>query len=315
VSEDAPGRRQPDGLPAALLERLAGTTRSLVMGVVNVTPDSFSDGGLWLEPEAGIAHGLALVEQGADLVDVGGESTRPGAERPSLEEELRRVIPVVSALSRAGVVVSVDTMRAVVAEQALDAGAALVNDVSGGLADPELPVLVGRAGVPYVVMHWRAHSTLMERYAVYDDVVADVTRELSDRVDAVVAAGVPIGQVVLDPGLGFAKNSPHNWAMLRGLDRLMALGRPVVVGASRKRFLGALLSGPDGVPVPPECRDAATHATSALAAAAGVWCVRVHDVPGTLDAVRVADAWRYAGQTAGQKTAGHNSIEERAADA
>jgi dihydropteroate synthase len=216
------------------------------------------------------------------------------------------VIPVVSALSRAGVVVSVDTMRAVVAEQALDAGAALVNDVSGGQADPELPVLVGRAGVPYVVMHWRAHSTLMERYAVYDDVVADVTRELSDRVDAVVAAGVPIGQVVLDPGLGFAKNSPHNWAMLGGLDRLLALGRPVVVGASRKRFLGALLAGPDGVPVPPECRDAATHATSALAAAAGVWCVRVHDVPGTLDAVRVADAWRYAGATA---------IEERAADA
>lgn len=266
------------------------------MGVVNVTPDSFSDGGLWLEPDAGIAHGLALREQGADLVDVGGESTRPGAERPGVEEELRRVIPVVRELSRAGVVVSVDTMRAVVAAEALEAGAALVNDVSGGLADPELPALVAAAGVPYVVMHWRAHSTLMERYAVYDDVVADVTKELAERLEAVVAQGVSVDRVVLDPGLGFAKNTPHNWAMLRGLDQLMALGQPVVVGASRKRFLGALLAGPDGTPVPPEARDAATHATSALAAAAGVWCVRVHDVPGTADAVRVAAAWSAGGR-------------------
>jgi dihydropteroate synthase len=300
VSDVEPGQRQPAGLPARLLDRLAAEDRArprtLVMGVVNVTPDSFSDGGLWLEPEAGIAHGRTLHEQGADLVDVGGESTRPGAERPSEEEELRRVIPVVRELSRAGVVVSIDTMRARVAAEALDAGAALVNDVSGGLADAELPPLVAAAGVPYVVMHWRAHSTLMERYAVYDDVVADVTKELSERLEAVVAQGVPVERIVLDPGLGFAKNPPHNWAMLHGLDQLMALGRPVVVGASRKRFLGALLAGADGTPAPPEARDGATHATSALAAAAGVWCVRVHDVPGTVDAVRVAAAWSAGGR-------------------
>jgi dihydropteroate synthase len=292
-----PGFEHPAGLPPALLERLAGTTpRALVMGVVNVTPDSFSDGGQWLEPEAGIAHGLALRDQGADLVDVGGESTRPGAERPTVAEELRRVIPVVRALAAEGVVVSVDTMRAVVAEAALAAGAALVNDVSGGLADPDLPPVVAAAGVPYVVMHWRAHSTQMERYATYDDVVADVVKELSARLEAVVAQGVSVDRVVLDPGLGFAKNSPHNWAVLHGLGQLMALGRPVLVGASRKRFLGALLAGPDGVPAPTDQRDAATHATSALAAAAGVWCVRVHDVPGTVDAVRVAAAWTQGGE-------------------
>ena len=293
----APGpARHPSGLPAALIERLAGTPRALVMGVVNVTPDSFSDGGQWLEPEAGIAHGLALRDQGADLVDVGGESTRPGAERPTVAEELRRVIPVVRALAAEDVVVSVDTMRAVVADAALAAGAALVNDVSGGLADPDLPPLVAAAGVPYVVMHWRAHSAQMERYAAYDDVVADVCKELSARLEAVVAQGVPADRVVLDPGLGFAKNSPHNWAVLHGLQQIMALGRPVLVGASRKRFLGALLAGPDGSPAPPDQRDAATHATSALAAAAGVWCVRVHDVPGTVDAVRVAAAWTSAGE-------------------
>jgi dihydropteroate synthase len=291
----AAASRHPDGLPARLLEALAGTTRSLVMGVVNVTPDSFSDGGLWLEPDAAVAHGLELRAQGADLVDVGGESTRPGAERPSVEEELRRVVPVVRALSRADVVVSIDTMRAVVAEAALEAGAALVNDVSGGRADPDLPGLVAQAGVPYVVMHWRAHSAHMAQHATYDDVVVDVVKELSARLESVVAQGVPVERIVLDPGLGFAKEAEHNWALLHGLDQLVALGRPLLVGTSRKRFLGTLLAGPDGVPAPPEARDAATHATSALAAAAGVWCVRVHDVPGTLDAVRVADAWARAG--------------------
>jgi dihydropteroate synthase len=269
------------------------------MGVVNVTPDSFSDGGLWLEPEAAVAHGLELRAQGADLVDVGGESTRPGAERPSVEEELRRVVPVVRALSRAGVVVSIDTMRAVVAEAALEGGAALVNDVSGGRADPELPSLVAQAGVPYVVMHWRAHSAQMNQHATYDDVVVDVCKELSARLESVVAQGVPVERIVLDPGLGFAKEAGHNWALLHGLDQLVALGRPLLLGTSRKRFLGTLLAGPDGTPAPPEARDAATHATSALAAAAGVWCVRVHDVPGTLDAVRVADAWVRAGDADG----------------
>ena len=291
----AAASRHPDGLPARLLEALAGTTRSLVMGVVNVTPDSFSDGGLWLEPDAAVAHGLELRAQGADLVDVGGESTRPGAERPSVEEELRRVVPVVRALSRADVVVSIDTMRAVVAEAALEAGAALVNDVSGGRADPDLPGLVAQAGVPYVVMHWRAHSAHMAQHATYDDVVVDVVKELSARLESVVAQGVPVERIVLDPGLGFAKEAEHNWALLHGLDQLVALGRPLLVGTSRKRFLGTLLAGPDGVPAPPEACDAATHATCVLAAAAGVWCVRVHDVPGTLDAVRVADAWARAG--------------------
>jgi dihydropteroate synthase len=291
----AAASRHPAGLPAALLERLAGTTRSLVMGVVNVTPDSFSDGGLWLEPGAAVAHGRLLAEQGADLVDVGGESTRPGAERPSVEEELRRVVPVVGELSSAGVVVSIDTMRAEVAAAALEAGAALVNDVSGGQADPRLPALVAAAGVPYVVMHWRAHSAQMEQHSTYEDVVADVAKELSARLESVVAQGVPVERVVLDPGLGFAKDAAHNWALLRGLDQLVALGRPLLVGASRKRFLGSLLADADGTPAPPDRRDAATHATSALAAAAGVWCVRVHDVPGTLDAVRVADAWLRAG--------------------
>lgn len=291
----AAASRHPAGLPQALLDRLAGTTRSLVMGVVNVTPDSFSDGGLWLEPDAAVGHGLELAAQGADLVDVGGESTRPGAQRPEVAEELRRVVPVVRELSAAGVVVSIDTMRAEVAEAALAAGAALVNDVSGGQADPDLPRLVADAGVPYVVMHWRGHSTEMEQHATYDDVVAEVCKELSARLETVVAQGVPAERVVLDPGLGFAKDAAHNWALLRGLDQLVGLGRPLLVGTSRKRFLGSLLAGPDGTPAPPEARDAATHATSALAAAAGVWCVRVHDVPGTLDAVRVADAWVQAG--------------------
>ncbi|MFL6100043.1 MAG: dihydropteroate synthase [Actinomycetales bacterium] len=295
----AAASRHPAGLPQALLDRLAGTTRSLVMGVVNVTPDSFSDGGLWLEPDAAVGHGLELAAQGADLVDVGGESTRPGAQRPDVAEELRRVVPVVRELSAAGVVVSIDTMRAEVAEAALAAGAALVNDVSGGQADPHLPPLVADAGVPYVVMHWRGHSTEMEQHASYDDVVADVGKELSARLESVVAQGVSADRVVLDPGLGFAKDASQNWALLRGLDQLVGLGRPLLVGASRKRFLGSLLAGPDGTPAPPDARDAATHATSALAAAAGVWCVRVHDVPGTLDAVRVADAWLRAGGARG----------------
>jgi dihydropteroate synthase len=271
--------------------------RTLVMGVVNVTPDSFSDGGSWLEPEAAIAHGLRLIAQGADLVDVGGESTRPGADRVPVDEELRRVLPVVSELSARGAVISVDTMRADVAAAALDAGAALVNDVSGGLADPELPSLIAQRAVPYVVMHWRGHSTRMQSLAVYDDVVADVRRELSARVDQLVGAGVAPAQLVLDPGLGFAKTAEHNWAVLAGLQSLASLGLPLLVGASRKRFLGHLMADESGEPAPPLDRDGATAATSALAAAAGVWCVRVHDVPSSVAAVKVAAAWTSAGET------------------
>jgi dihydropteroate synthase len=265
--------------------------RCLVMGVVNVTPDSFSDGGAFFDPEAAVAHGLTMVAEGADLIDVGGESTRPGAGRVEPAEELRRVVPVVAALSAAGVSVAVDTTRAVVAEAALAAGARMVNDVSGGLADPEMVPLVAAARVPYVLMHWRGPSADMASRAVYRDVVTDVHTELRQRLDAVVAAGVDPGQVVLDPGLGFAKTAEHNWTLLHGLTRLHDLGRPVLVATSRKAFLGRLLAAGE-VLREPAGRDDATAATSALAAAAGAWCVRVHAVRPSRDAVEVAARWR-----------------------
>ncbi|GII77543.1 dihydropteroate synthase [Sphaerisporangium rufum] len=268
--------------------------RCLVMGVVNVTPDSFSDGGRWFDPEAAVRHGLDLVAQGADLVDVGGESTRPGAVRVPPDEELRRVVPVIRALAAAGVPVSVDTMRAEVAEAAVVAGARLVNDVSGGLADPAMPRVVAAAGVPYVVMHWRGHSHEMDRRAVYSDVVTEVAEELRKRVDSVLAEGVAEDHVVIDPGLGFAKGAEHNWALLAGMPRLAELGRPIIIGASRKRFLGRLLAGPDGGPRPFDGCDDATLAVTALAARAGAWCVRVHHVRSNADAVRVAAAWQEA---------------------
>jgi dihydropteroate synthase len=264
------------------------------MGVVNVTPDSFSDGGRWLDPVEAVAHGLLLAEQGADLVDVGGESTRPGAARVPVQVELGRVVPVVEGLAGQGVRVSVDTTRAEVAAAALDAGAVLVNDVSGGLADPAMYPLVARTGAAYVAMHWRAPSEVMDTADRYGDVVAEVRQELADRVAALRAAGVGDDQVVLDPGLGFAKAGASNWPLLGRLDELVEDGFPVMVGASRKRFLGALLAGPDGAPVAPADRDDATAAISALAAAAGAWAVRVHEVRASIDAVRVASAWRAA---------------------
>ncbi|WP_436975526.1 dihydropteroate synthase [Nonomuraea angiospora] len=272
-----------------------GADRCLVMGVVNVTPDSFSDGGLWFDEAAAIQHGLELVQEGADLVDVGGESTRPGAARVSLEEELARVVPVIRALHAEGVAVSVDTMRAEVAKAAVEAGARLVNDVSGGLADPEMPRVVAATGVPYVVMHWRGHSHDMDSRAVYADVVTEVREELGKRVDLVLAEGVTEQQIVLDPGLGFAKNAEHNWALLAGIPQLAELGYPLLIGASRKRFLGRLLAGPDGAPRPFSRSDDATLAVTALAAQAGAWCVRVHEVGPNADAVRVAAAWKRAG--------------------
>jgi dihydropteroate synthase len=261
------------------------------MGVVNVTPDSFSDGGRWLEPDAGVAHGRALLAQGADLIDVGGESTRPGARRPPEEEELRRVLPVVRALAADGGLVTIDTMRARVAAAALDAGAVAVNDVSGGQADPAMLPLLASADVPCVLMHWRGHSVDMQARAVYGDVVADVARELGQTLDQAVAAGVRPERVALDPGLGFAKDADHNWALLRRLPELHALGRPVLVGASRKAFLGRLLAGPVEDPRPADLRDDASAAVTALAAAQGAWCVRVHAVPASRDAVRVAARW------------------------
>ena len=260
------------------------------MGVVNVTPDSFSDGGQFLATEAAIEHGLAMARAGADVIDVGGESTRPGATRIDVDVELARVLPVVGALSGAGVAVSIDTMRAEVARAAVDAGAVVVNDVSGGLSEPAILEAVADLGVPYVAMHWRGYGDRMDELAVYDDVVTDVIAELGQRAADAAAAGIDPRAVVLDPGLGFAKGAEHNWALLHDLGRLRALGHPVLVGASRKRFLGSLLAVGDE-PRAMSGRDRATDAVSVLAAAAGAWCVRVHDVRGSRDAVEVAAAW------------------------
>jgi dihydropteroate synthase len=260
------------------------------MGVLNVTPDSFSDGGNSADHDSAVAHGLEMHAAGADYVDVGGESTRPGADRVDAAEECNRILPVIRDLAVEGVRVSVDTTRAEVAEAALDAGAVLVNDVSGGLADPGMAKLVADAGVPWVLMHWRGHSKRMYAQAHYDDVVTEVCDELTARRDDALAAGVAAEQLVIDPGLGFAKNAPHNWALLAGLDRIVGLGLPVLVGASRKTFLGRLLAGPDAEPLPPERRDAATLATTVLAAGAGAWGVRVHDVAASVDAVKVVAA-------------------------
>ena len=261
--------------------------RTLVMGVVNVTPDSFSDGGTWFAPEAALEHGLALVAEGADLVDVGGESTRPGAERPSLAEELRRVLPAVEGLVAAGARVSVDTMRAEVAEAAVGAGACLVNDVSGGRADPRMLDVVAGLEVAYVCMHWRGHAHAMQGRATYDDVVTDVVRELADQVNLARTAGVREDRLVVDAGFGFAKAGAHNWQLLDRFAELDGLGLAQLVGVSRKSFLGSLLSGPDGSPRPPAGRDDATVALTTVLAQQGVWGVRVHAVRANRDAVEV----------------------------
>ena len=267
------------------------TTTPLLMGVVNVTPDSFSDGGRWLHADAAIAHGRALLADGADLIDIGGESTRPGATRPLVTEELDRVVPVIGALAAEGATVSVDTMRAEVAEAALAAGATIVNDVSGGLADPQMLPTVAAAGATYVAMHWRAHADHMRDFAVYDGpggVVAAVRDELAARVEAMLAAGIDRDRIVLDPGLGFAKRPEHNWQLLRGLGGVQALGFPLLVGASRKSFLGALLAS-DGSPRPVGEREHANTALTVLLAQQHVWGLRVHDVLAAKDALRVLE--------------------------
>lgn len=267
--------------------------RPLVMGVVNVTPDSFSDGGLWFDADHAVAHGRELLDQGADILDIGGESTRPGAQRPSLQEELRRVVPVVRGLAGTGAWISVDTMRAEVAHAAVEAGARIVNDVSGGLADAAMTGVVAEAGVGFVVMHWRGHSHDMQTRAVYDDVVSEVGAELRTQVRAALAAGVGREQLVLDPGLGFAKTGAQNWRLLNHLDAIEAEGYPVLVGASRKNFL-ARVGSRDGEPVPAGQRDAATAAISVVLAQAGVWAVRVHEVRSTLAAFDVVTRLREA---------------------
>ena len=280
--------RRPGGLPAGL----ASLDRSAVMGVLNVTPDSFSDGGRYLAATSAVDHGRLLHSHGADLVDVGGESTRPGATRMSADEECARVLPVIEGLVAAGVPVSIDTMHAATARAAVGAGACIVNDVSGGLADDEMYRTVAALQVPYVVMHWRGHSDRMSDLATYDDVVAEVHRELRARVDDAIADGVASTSVIVDPGLGFAKEADHNWQLLSKLPSLQGLGYPLLLGASRKRFLGSVLAEADGTPRSVDQRDAATDAITAIAAAMGVWGVRVHDVEGSRDAVRVAAAWR-----------------------
>jgi dihydropteroate synthase len=266
--------------------------RCVVIGIINVTPDSFSDGGRYLDPDDAVAHGLALWAQGADLVDVGGESTRPGACRVDAATETARVVPVLRDLASSGVPCSVDTTRAAVAEAALEAGAVIVNDVSGGLADPAMASTMARCRMPWILMHWRGPSATMNQLASYTDVVAEVRAELMARVDAAVLAGVDPAALVLDPGLGFAKTAAHNWALLGRLDELTELGFPVLVGASRKRFLGSLLASADGLPRRCGGRDTATAAVSALAAVAGVWGVRVHDAAASRDAITVAAAWQ-----------------------
>ncbi|MFU8852752.1 dihydropteroate synthase [Micromonospora sp. SL1-18] len=265
----------------------------VVMGVLNVTPDSFSDGGRYADLDAAVGHGVRLRAAGADLVDVGGESTRPGADRVDAETEIARVLPVIRALSAAGIPISIDTSRARVAEAALAAGAEVVNDVSGGLADQDMARVVRDAGCPWVLMHWRGHSREMRDLATYTDVVADVRAELSQRVDEALAAGVAAEKIIIDPGLGFAKTAAHNWVLSARLSELVDLGFPLLFGASRKSYLGRLLADADGNPRPTSGREAATIATSVLAVAAGAWGVRVHDVQGTADALAV---WRATGR-------------------
>jgi dihydropteroate synthase len=285
ASSAGPETGEPQAL-SAVLPPHATDRRLRLMGVLNVTPDSFSDGGRWASTDAAVAHGIELRDAGADLVDVGGESTRPGARRVPVDEELARVVPVLRELAAAGVACSVDTTRAAVAEAAVDAGAVLVNDVSGGLADPLMAKTVAAAGVPWVLMHWRAHSLTMTQHTHYEDVVTDVMAELTARIDAALAAGVAPGSLVIDPGLGFAKTSEHNWALLRALPRFVDMGFPVLVGASRKRFLppsGAVAGSSADL----AARDLSTAVITGWCAAAGAWGVRVHDLAGNLHAAAV----------------------------
>ena len=264
--------------------RIGNRDHTLIMGVVNVTPDSFSDGGDFADATEAIAHGRRLVSQGADVVDIGGESTRPGSEAVSADDELARVLPVVKALADDGVVVSVDTSKAAVAEQALAAGAEIVNDVSA-LGDPDMAGLVATTGAGLVLMHMRGKPSTMQQDPRYDDVVAEVRDELLEAARVAESAGIRIDQICLDPGIGFGKTVSHNLTLLRRLNQLTEAGYPILLGTSRKSFLGSIAEVPNA-----KDRDLATAATTALAVAAGVFCVRVHDVPGNLQSARIADA-------------------------
>lgn len=294
---------RPDGAGAAtqrpgLVAR--GGRSCVVMGVVNVTGDSFSDGGRYLDPDLAIGHGIQLYQAGADIIDVGGESTRPGAVRIDPDTEIARVVPVIRGLVAAGVPTSVDTMRARVAEAAVAAGVSVINDVSGGRADTDMVRVVADSDIPWILMHWRASTGYRHTGPAdhYDDVVAEVRGELATQVQHAVAAGIDPARLILDPGLGFAKNAEHNWALLAALPEFVADGLPILIGASRKRFLGTLLADDSG-PRPPDGRETATATISALAALHGAWGVRVHDVRGSLDAIAVTDAWMGAARRTG----------------
>ena len=241
----------------------------LIMGILNVTPDSFADGGRHNEFDAAVARGLEMIAEGVDIIDIGGESTRPGAERVSEAEEIERTIPVITELAKHGARISIDTMRASTAEAAIKAGASIINDVSGGLADPEMLQTAARLGVPYIAMHWRGQSKDMNSKAIYNDVVVDVISELQERITAALDAGIEVGNLIIDPGLGFAKDGEHNWEIIDSIDSFVDLGYPVLVGASRKRFLGG--DSPDE-------REQATIDLTKRLAATGVWAVRVHSV-------------------------------------
>ena len=274
--------------PLPVVPDLPQPGRTLVIGVVNVTPDSFSDGGAWFDPAAAITHGLDLLAEGADIIDIGGESTRPGAIRPEVSEELRRVLPVIRELAAAGACVSIDTMRAAVAAPAIAAGARLVNDVSGGKADPGMLALVVESGVAFVCMHWRGHSEDMQSKASYADVVTEVITELRTQLDTATRLGVAPDKLIIDPGFGFAKTGEHNWQLLQRLGEFDVLEFPMLAGVSRKAFLGRLLADADGSPRPAKERDDATTALTAVLALRGVWGVRVHSVRASRDAIAVA---------------------------
>lgn len=260
---------------------------TLVMGILNVTPDSFADGGRHFGLEDAIRRASEMVDEGVDIIDVGGESTRPGAKRVDEDEERRRVIPVISEIAKLNVPISVDTMRASIAKEAIEAGAGYVNDVSGGLADPDMaPLIAANPGVQYITMHWRGHSETMAEKAQYKDVVGEIRRELATRTETLVNQGLDPDQIIIDPGLGFAKEPEQNWEILQGLDRLALMGFPILIGASRKRFLGELLDG-----AAPDQRDSASVAVTVMLARAGIWGVRTHSVRPHKDAIKVVDRW------------------------
>ena len=275
----------PHGLPA----ELAQLDRTLVMGVINVTPDSFSDGGKFLNAQSAVEEGLLMMKHGADIIDIGGESTRPGADRISVDEELSRVMPVIQELVADGAVVSIDTMRTEVARAAVDAGAVIINDISGGKSDPDMLSYVATLDIPYILMHWRGPSNVMQELTDYTNVAHDVAREISSQVDVAVAAGIDRNRIVIDPGIGFAKTPEQNWPILQDLEAIDNLELPVLWGVSRKRFLGELLADTNGEPREVTQREDATTALSTYLALAGAWCVRVHDVRASRDAIDVVD--------------------------